>query len=235
MPFGLKNAGATYQRLVNHMFHPQIGQNVEVYVDNMLVKSIDEGSHLDDLQETFETLRRYKMKLNPSKCAFGVSSGNFLGFMVSQRGIEANPDKIQAILDMEPPKNIKEVQSLNGRVAALNRFVLKATDKCLPFFKVLRKAFEWMDECRKAFQDLKDYLIRASLLSPSVQGEELYLYLAVSPHAVSSALIREEERVQKPVYYTSRALRGVEGRPSAQEGNEQTRSRRTADSMGGGA
>ena len=114
MSFGLKNAGATYQRLVNHMFRPQIGQNVEVYVDDILVKSVDEGSHLDDLQETFETLRRYKMKLNPSKCAFEVSSGKFLGFMVSQRGIEANLDKIQAILDMEPPKNIKEVQSLTG-------------------------------------------------------------------------------------------------------------------------
>nr|XP_023870391.1 uncharacterized protein LOC111982992 [Quercus suber] len=94
IPFGLKNAGATYQRLVNHMFRPQIGRNVEVYVDDMLVKSLDEGSHLDDLQETFETLRRYKMKLNSSKCAFGVSSGKFLGFMVSERGIEANPDKI---------------------------------------------------------------------------------------------------------------------------------------------
>ena len=127
----------------------------------MLVKSVDKGSHLDDLQEAFETLRRYKMKLNSSKCAFGVSSGNFLGFMVSKRGIEANPDKIQAIIDMEPPKNIKEVQSLTGRVAALNKFVSKATDKCLPFFKVLRKAFEWTDECRKAFQDLKDYLTRA--------------------------------------------------------------------------
>ena len=94
----------------------------------------------------------------------------------------------------------------------MNRFVSKAIDKCLPFFKVLRKAFEWTDECRKAFQDLKDYLTRAPLLSPSMQGEELYLYLAVSPYVVSSALIREEGRVQKPVYYTSRALRGVEGR-----------------------
>ena len=91
----------------------------------MLVKSIDEGSHLDDLRETFKTRRRYKMKLNLSKCAFGVSLGKFLGFMVSQRGIEVNPDKIQAILDMEPPKNIKEVQSLTGRVAALNRFFRK--------------------------------------------------------------------------------------------------------------
>ena len=96
-------------------------------------------------------LRRYNMKLNSSKCAFGVSLGKFLGFMVSHRGIEANPDKIQVILNMEPPRNIKEVQSLTGRVAALNRFVSTTTDKCLPFFKVLKKAFEWTDECQKAF------------------------------------------------------------------------------------
>ena len=102
-PFGLKNTGATYQRLVKHMFRPQIGRNVEVYVDDMLVKSLDEGKHLDDLQETFNTLRRYSMKLNPSKCAFGVASGKFLGFMVSHRGIEANSEKIKAILDMKPP------------------------------------------------------------------------------------------------------------------------------------
>ena len=109
IPFGLKNAGATYQRLVSHMFRPQIGRNVEVYVDDMFVKSLDEGKHLDDLQETFNTLRRYSIKLNPSKCAFGVASGKFLGFMVSHRGIEANPEKIKAILDMKPPQNIKEV------------------------------------------------------------------------------------------------------------------------------
>ena len=92
MSFGLKNVGTTYQRLVNQMFRPQIGRNVKVYVDDMLVKSLDKEIH--DLQETFDTLRRYQMKLNPNKCAFGVSSGKFLGFMVSQRGIEANPDKI---------------------------------------------------------------------------------------------------------------------------------------------
>ena len=109
MPFGLKNAGATYQKLVNHRFHPQIGRNVKVYVDDILVKSQDEGKHLDDLQETFDTLRQYNMRLNPSKCAFGVSTRKFLGFMVSHRGIEANPDKIQVILNMEPPRNIKEV------------------------------------------------------------------------------------------------------------------------------
>ena len=130
------------------MFLPQIGRNDEVYVDDMLVKSAKEMQHLDDLQETFDTLRRYKMKLNPSKCAFGVVSGKFLGFMVSQRGIVANPDKIQAILNLEPSKNIKDVQSLTRQVAALNKFVSKANNKCLLVFKVLRKAFEWTDECQ---------------------------------------------------------------------------------------
>ena len=147
MPFGLKNVGITYQRLVNHMFRPQIGQNVEVYVDDMLVKSLDEEKHLDDLQETFVTLRQYNMKLNPKKCAFGVSSGKFLRFMISHRRIKANLDKIQVILDIKPPQSIKEVQSFIDRVAALNRFVSKATDKCLPFFKVLKKAFEWTNKC----------------------------------------------------------------------------------------
>ena len=170
MPFELKNAGAAYQRLVNHMFRLQIGRNVEVYVDDMLVKSLNEGKHLDDLQETFDTLRQYNMKLNPSKCAFGLASGKFLGFMVSHRGIEANPEKIKAILDMKSLQNIKEVQSLTGRVAALNRFVSKAIDKCLPFFRVPKKAFEWTDKFQKAFQDLKMYLIAAPLLSLSVMG-----------------------------------------------------------------
>ena len=138
MPFGLKNAGATYQRLVNQMFSKQIGRNVEVYVDDILIKSNEEEDHLEDLKEMFNTLRQYSMKLNPSKCAFGVSFEKFLGFMVSQKGIKANPKKVKAILEMSSPKIVKEVQSLTGKVATLNRFVSKATDKCLPFFKILK-------------------------------------------------------------------------------------------------
>ena len=148
MPFGLKNAGATYQRLVNHMFSKQIGRNVEVYVDDMLVKSKEEESHLDDFRETFNTLREYSMELNPSKCAFRVSSGKFLRFMVSQRRIEVNPEKVRAMLEMSSPKTVKEMQSLTGRVA-LNRFVSKATNKCLPFFKILKKAFVWTEDVRQ--------------------------------------------------------------------------------------
>ena len=151
MPFGLKNAGATYRRLVNKIFSKQIRRNMEVYVDDILVKSKEELAHLDDLRETFATLRQYQMKLNPNKCAFGVASGKLLGFMVSQRGIEANLEKVRAILDMASPKTIKEVYKLIGRMVALNRFISKVMEKCLPFFKTLKQAFAWIDECEVAF------------------------------------------------------------------------------------
>ena len=130
MPFGLKNAGATYQRLVNRMFQKQIGATMEVYIDDMLVKSTAAGLHITHLSETFQILKDYNMNLNPAKCAFGVSAGKFLGFIVNHRGIEANPDKIKALLDMPSPTGIKQVQRLTGRIAALSRFVSRASDKC---------------------------------------------------------------------------------------------------------
>ena len=212
MSFGLKNASATYQRLMNKMFAHQIRRNVQVYIDDILVKSIWEDDHLDDLKETFNTLHSYNMKLNSKKCAFGVMVGKFLGFMVSQKGIEVNLDKIQAIMELTPPKNIKEVQSLNDKIATLNRFVLRTTNKCLPFFCTLKKSFEWTTECQQAFEDLKAYLSSPPLLSPSKLGEELLLYLAISLVTVSAALIKEESKVQKLVYFTSQALRGAEER-----------------------
>ena len=194
---------------MNKMFTHQIGRNVQVYMDDMLVKSIREDDHLDNLKETFDTLRSYNMKLNPNKCAFGVTAGKFLGFIVSQRGIEVNPDKIMAIMELTPPKNVKKVQSLNGKITALNRFVSRATDKCLPFFRTLKKSFEWMAKCQQVFDDLKAYLSFSLLLSLSKLGEELFLYLAISPAVVNAALIREEDGVQKPIYFTSRAFRGA--------------------------
>ena len=201
-----------YQRLMNKMSAHQIGRNVQVYINDMLVKSLRENDHLDNLQETFDTLRSYNMKLNPSKCMFGVTAGKFLGFMVSQKGIEVNPEKVPAIMELEPPRTAKEVQSLNGKIAALNRFVSKATDKSLPFFHTLRKSFEWTNECQKAFEDLKKYLSSLPLLSPSKPGEELYLYIVVSQVAVSAALVREEEGSQRPIYFISRAFQGAEER-----------------------
>ena len=183
---------------------------MERYVDDMLVKSNDKANHLDDLRETFDTLHKYKMKLNPTKCVFTVSLGKFLGFMVSQRGIGTNPDNIRVIMEVKFLKTVKEVQSLTGKVAALNRFISRAIDKCLPFFKVLKKAFQWTDECEEALMKIKEYLTQPPLLSPSITGERLQLYLAVSNTTVSSALIREEEEVQRPMYYTSQAFQGAE-------------------------
>ena len=204
MSFGLKNVGATYQRLMNKMFVNQIRRNVQVYFDDMLVKSQREDDHLQDLKETFGTFHSYNMKLNPSKCAFGVTAGKFLGFMVSQRGNKANPNNIRARVEMPPsPKNVREVQSLNGKVAALNRFVSRVTDKCLLFFHTLKKSFKWTAECQQVFEDLKAYLSSPSLLSPSQLGEKLFLYLAASLVAVNAALVREEDKVQKPVYYAN--------------------------------
>lgn len=115
-------------------------------------------------------------------------------------------------MEMTPPTNIKEVQSLNSKVAALNRFVSRVTNKCLPFFRILKKSFEWTVECQQAFKDLKAYLSSTPLISPSKLREELFLYLVVSPMAVSPALVKEKDRVRKPIYYTSRAFRGVEER-----------------------
>ncbi|KAL0427216.1 UNVERIFIED_CONTAM: hypothetical protein Slati_2896400 [Sesamum latifolium] len=131
--------GATYQRLVDKIFQPQLGRNIEVYVDDILVKSKEAHHHVEDLDETFAVLRKYRLKLNPRKCVFGVSGGRFLGFMVTQRGIEANPDKIKAIMDKGPPTSINEIQRLTERIAVLSRFISKSTEKGLPFFKILRK------------------------------------------------------------------------------------------------
>ena len=209
MSFGLKNAGATYQRLVNRMFQKQISVTMEVYIDDMLVKSTTAELHIAHLSEAFQILRNYNMKLNPAKCAFGVSAEKFLGFIVNHRGIEANPDKIKVMLDMPSPSGIKEVQLLTGRITALSRFASKASDKCQPFFEVLKKAFQWDTKCEEAFSALKTYLSSPPVLVSPVEGELLTLYLVVSNFSTSAVLVRDKERVQHPVYYCNRALRGA--------------------------
>ena len=129
MPFGLKNVGATYQMLVNRMFQKHIGASLEVYIDDMLVKSVKAELHVDHLAESFQVVKDYKMKLNPTKCAFGVSSRKFLGFIVNNREKNANPYKIKVVLDMQPLSNTKEIQRLTGIIAALSRFVSRSSDK----------------------------------------------------------------------------------------------------------
>ncbi|KAG7533253.1 Ribonuclease H-like superfamily [Arabidopsis thaliana x Arabidopsis arenosa] len=219
MPFGLKNAGATYQRFVNKMFAEHLGKTMEVYIDDMLVKSLKKSEHITHLEQCFKILNEFGMKLNPAKCSFGVPSGEFLGYIVTERGIEANPNQINAFLTMPSPRNIKEVQRLTGRIAALNRFISKSTDKCLPFYQILKgnKKFRWDDQCEAAFGQLKTYLTTPPILSKPESDEKLYLYISVSNHSVSGVLVREDRGEQKPIFYISKSLTSPETRYTMME------------------
>lgn len=167
MPFGLKNAGATYQRLMIKIFKPLIGNIIEVYIDDVVVKSKTWSEHAHHLQEVFQLLRKYGMKLNPAKCAFGVSSGKFLRFMVTQRGIEVNPDQIKAIVNVLAPKNKKELQRFTGKLVTLGRFISRFTDKLRHFFLELREANKsgWTPSCQDAFEEIKHYLAQPPILN----------------------------------------------------------------------
>ncbi|GAU18714.1 hypothetical protein TSUD_80020 [Trifolium subterraneum] len=212
MSFGLKNAGATYQRMMNKVFHDEIGDMLEVYMDDMIVKSEEEIDHTVHLKRVFDQARKFNMRFNPEKCTFGVKAGKFLGFYLTERGIEANPDKCRAFFDYSTPKSKKSIQTLNGMLTSMARFVAKSAQHALPLFKLLRKetTFEWTEECEGALQHLKRALSEPPVLTRPVEGEKLYLYLAVASEAISAVLIRETEQGQKPVYFVSRALQGPE-------------------------
>ena len=139
MPFGLKNAGSTYQRMMTWMFEPHLGKNIEIYIDNTVVKSKLESEHVNNLGNSFEILRRHKLRLNAFKCSFHVGSRKFLVYMITHHGIEVNPNQIKAINNLQPPWNPKEVQKLTGMIAALNRFISRSADRCIPFFQLLNK------------------------------------------------------------------------------------------------
>ena len=144
------------------MFKPQLGKNIEIYIDDMVIKSKLESEHINDLRNIFEILKRHKLRLNASKCSFGVKSKKFLGYMVTHCGIEVNPNQIKAINNLHPPRNPKNVQKITRMIAALNRFNSRSVDRCRPFFvfQLLNKwkGFEWTKECVLTFQQLKEYL-----------------------------------------------------------------------------
>ncbi|XP_026410169.1 uncharacterized protein LOC113305324 [Papaver somniferum] len=207
MPFGLKNAGATYQHLVDHIFKDLIGKSMEVYIDDMVVKSEQKESHLLDLHKTFDILRQYCMKLNPAKCSFGLSSGKFLGYLMTHKGIEANLEQIRAIREMSSPRTKKEVQKLAGRLVALNRFISSSSNRFKPFFHVLKKAvnFCWTDECEKAFNEIKQYLSTPPppvLVSPKT-GQPIGVYLAATENTISALLFVMDPH-EKPVYFVKK-------------------------------
>ena len=191
MSFGLKNTRSTYQRMMMKMFESQMGKNIEVYIDDMVVKSKIVSEHIRDLANIFKILRGHKLRLNAFKCSFGVGSDKFLSYMVTRRGIEVNPDQVRAINNLQTPRNPEEVQKLTGMTAALNRFISRSADRCRPFFLLMNKwkGFEWTEECAQAFQQLKDYLSHPPIMSSLEADEILFAYIAVAPHAVSLVLI----------------------------------------------
>ncbi|XP_074351508.1 uncharacterized protein LOC141690623 [Apium graveolens] len=172
LPFGLTSAESTYQRAMNKIFKSQIGRNLECYVDDMIAKSTTIAGHVEVLKECFDNLRKNQLKLNLEKYTFRVGAGMFLGFMISNRGIEANPEKIKAIQEMRAPKTQKYVQKLAGSLAALKRFISKLEERCLPFLDLLKgannkKEVKLSPECQKAFEEIKSYLSQPPATSPN--------------------------------------------------------------------
>jgi hypothetical protein len=185
---------------------------VLTYVDDIIVKSTKQENHIVDLQESFANFRQAGLKLNPEKCVFGVKKGKFLGCLVSMKGIEANPSKIEAILQMEPPSTKKGAQRMAGRLASLNRFISRSAERNLPFFEILKsvEVFQWGLAQQKAFEELKQYLIDLTTLTPPSPGAPLLLYVAASHSTVSAALVQEkldgQVKKQASVYFVSEVL-----------------------------
>ncbi|GJV44989.1 reverse transcriptase domain-containing protein [Tanacetum coccineum] len=191
MPFDMRNAGATYQCLVDKAFHKQIGRNLQVYVDDLVIKSHMEDEIVRDIQETFKTLREINMKLNPKKY------------------------KVDDVLSLPSPKFLKDVQKLNGKLASLNRFLAKSAEKSLPFFKTLKKYtkksdFHWTTKAEEAFKQMKQLIVVLPMLTAPMEKEELIVYLAAAKETVSAVLMTKREAKQMPIYFVSSALRGPE-------------------------
>nr|GEW52712.1 reverse transcriptase domain-containing protein [Tanacetum cinerariifolium] len=184
MPFGLRKAGATY--------HKQIGRNLEVYVDDLVIKIHTEDEIVRDVEETFRTVREINMKLNLKKCAFGVKEGMFIGYKVNAKGLKVCPDKVNVVLSLPSPKCLKDVQKLKEKLASLN------------------SDFHWTTEAEEAFKQMKQLIADLPMLTLPIEKEELIVYLAAAKETVSVVLMTEREAKQMPIYLVSRALSGPE-------------------------
>ncbi|XP_021752865.1 uncharacterized protein LOC110718341 [Chenopodium quinoa] len=221
MPFGLKNAGATYQRAATTILHDLIHDIVEVYVDDMIVKSHDRETHLDALKSFFDRIRKYNLRLNPQKCVFGVTSGKILGFVVSQDGIKVDSDKVKAIQELPPPRTEKEIRGFLGRIQYISRFISQLTTRCEPIFMLLKKNVptKWNDECQASFDSMKKYLSNPPVLMLSKPGQPLILYLTITETAMGALLAQYQEGTRKEIaiYYLSKKFLEYETRYSPLE------------------
>nr|XP_027127753.1 uncharacterized protein LOC113743866 [Coffea arabica] len=210
MPFGLKNVGATYQRTMTTLFHDMIHKEMEVYVNDIIIKS----KRVEDLKKLFERLRRYNLKLNPAKCAFGAPVGKLLGFIVSKKGIEIDPAKIKAIRDMSIPKTQKDVKSFLGKINFIGRFIAQLTSTSEPLFKLLKRdaPMDWNENCQQAFDKIKNYLLNPPVLMPPQPGRPLIMYLSVLDEAVGCVLGQHDGsgRKEQAIYYLSKKFTAYE-------------------------
>ncbi|XP_076926872.1 uncharacterized protein LOC143590206 [Bidens hawaiensis] len=184
---------------------------MEIYVDDLVIKVTDEDKMLEDINETFRTFRGANMKLNPGKCLFGVEEGKFPGVVVTNEGMKANPEKVEALLHMKPPTSIKEVQRLNGRLVTLNRFLSRIAERTLPFMAVLRRSmkknkFCWDNEADKAFEELKSHLCELPTMVAPKPGETLILYLSQTDRTISLVLMVERGEAQIPIYFKAETV-----------------------------
>ncbi|GJR93599.1 reverse transcriptase domain-containing protein [Tanacetum coccineum] len=215
MLFGLKNAGATYQRLVDKVFSHQIGRNLEAYVDDMVIKSTSKEEMLKDIQETFERFRSINMKLNPKKCSFGVEEGPFLGHLITKHAIKANPSKVKAVTNLDQPRTLKDIQSLNRKLAALSQFLSKGAERSLAFFKALKgckdkKSIQWTTEADKALKKIKKLVQSLPTLTAPRVGENLTMHLATSKESISVVLAAKRNKGWTLIYFVSMVLQGSE-------------------------
>src|ERR1044072_8041303 len=221
MPFGLKNAGATYQRAMTTIFHDMMHKEIEVYVDDMIAKSDTEEEHIHYLLKLFQRLRKFQLRLNPNKCTFGVRSRKLLGFIVSQRGIEVDPDKVKPIQEMPTPHTEKQVRGFLGRLNYISRFISQMTATCGPIFNLLRKNPEvvWTEDCQKAFDSIKEYLSEPPILIPPVEGRPLIMYLTVLEESMGCVLGQQDEtgKKEQAIYYLSKKFTECESRYSLLE------------------
>jgi hypothetical protein len=221
MTFELKNAGATYQRAMNYIFHELIGKIVEIYIDDVVIKSLDHESHLDDVRKTLECTRKHGLKMNSNKCAFRVSAGEFLGFLVREGGLEVGKKSMKAIDEVVSPTNLKELQSLLGKINFVRRFISNMSQKVLPFSPLLRikkdQKFVWGDEQQNAFNEIKEYMKEPLVLVPPQLNKHFKLYVAADNQTIGSALIQAFEGKEGVVAYLSQKFFDPETRYSAAE------------------
>ncbi|CAL2271820.1 unnamed protein product [Prunus armeniaca] len=207
MPFGLKNAGATYQRAMTAVFHDMMGKEVEDYVDDLVVKSKTRESHQEVLRRVLERCRLYGLKTNPKKCAFGVSSGKFLGFQVHQRGIDVDPEKTRAINSLAPPRNPKEFKSFMGRLSYIRRFIPRLAATMSVFTPLLKKgkSYEWSKKCQEAYKQVQQIITKLPTMRAPISGLPLKLYLATTNTAVGALLAQDNHSGEEsPIYYRLR-------------------------------